>query len=66
MDQVVRVDAELWRSLSADDRAAMLERWGLPPLVMASYDRSTMTITMREPTADDLLAALGEDAEPSE
>lgn len=47
-------------------RANRTERaWGLPPFVMASYDRSTMTITMRAPDTDELvnglLAAIGEE-----
>jgi hypothetical protein len=57
-DQAVTVDVGFWRSLSPDERAQLLDRWGLPPLVMAALDRTTMTITMRAPDADDLLAAL--------
>lgn len=53
----VTVDAQLWQSLSPAERADALVGWGLPTLVMASLDRSTMTITMRAPNADDLLAA---------
>lgn len=60
MDRTVSVDAGFWRSLSPEDRRAMLASWGLPPLVMASFDRSTMTITMRTPTADDVVAAFDE------
>lgn len=58
MDGYVSVDATLWEALTPDDRAAMLHRWGLPPLVMMGLDKSTMTYKLREPTADDLLEAL--------
>ncbi len=54
----VSVSADLWISLPPGARSEMLKSWGLPPLVMASLDRTTMTITMRAPDADDLLAAL--------
>jgi hypothetical protein len=58
VDGYVSVDATVWESLSSDDRAEMLRRWGLPPLVMLGLDKSTMTYRLREPTAEDLLAAL--------
>lgn len=65
VDQAVTVDVGFWRSLSPDGRAHLLDRWGLPPFVMASYDRSTMTVTMRAPDTDELvdglLAAIGEE-----
>jgi hypothetical protein len=58
MDQAVTVDVGFWRSLSPDGRRYLLDRWGLPPFVMASYDRSTMTITMRAPDTDELVDGL--------
>lgn len=63
--KVVSVDAGFWRSLTPDDRRYLMHQWGLPPFVMASYDRSTMTITMRAPETDELvnglLAGIGEE-----
>jgi hypothetical protein len=55
----VTVSADWWKSLPPDARSELLKAWGLPPLVMASFDRSTMAITMRAPDVDDLLAAMG-------
>jgi hypothetical protein len=56
--EAVNVSADWWKSLPPAARVELLKSWGLPPLVMAAFDRTTMTITMWAPDADDLLAAL--------
>lgn len=57
-EQPVSVSVELWASLSPAERSELKAALGLPPFVMASLDRSTMTITMRAPDTDELVNGL--------